>query len=54
MEGTVQIKDIVWLPDVVDKLSWKHSVSPQEVEEVFAGCPRYRFIERGRVQGEDV
>jgi uncharacterized DUF497 family protein len=50
----LRIKDIVWLPDIVDKLDWKHNITPQEVEEVFVGRPQYRFIERGKVRGEDL
>jgi uncharacterized DUF497 family protein len=50
----MRIKDIVWLPSVVDKLDWKHGIAPDEVEELFAGAPHYRRIERGKVRGEDV
>ena len=50
----MQIKDIVWLPDIVDKLDWKHNIAPEEVEEVFLSRPQYRFIERGKIQGEDL
>jgi uncharacterized DUF497 family protein len=50
----VQIKDIIWLPSIVDKLDWKHGVVPEEVDEVFEGDPHYRRIERGKVQGEDL
>lgn len=48
----MQIKGIVWLRNVVDKLEWKHNVTPDEVEEVFNRSPRYRFIEVGDVEGE--
>jgi uncharacterized DUF497 family protein len=50
----MRIKDIIWLPNVVDKLDWKHGVMPDEVEELFAVGPQYRRIERGNVRGEDV
>lgn len=53
-EVTLQIRDIIWLPDIIDKLDWKHNVVPEEVEEVFVGRPQYRFVERGKVQGEDL
>lgn len=45
---------VIWLRDIVDKLEWKHNVTPDEVEEVFSGWPHYRRIARGHVQGEDV
>lgn len=40
--------------DVIDKLLWKHNVETDEVEEVFRRSPRYRFIERGDIEGEDL
>jgi uncharacterized DUF497 family protein len=50
----MQIKDIIWLPDIIDKLDWKHHIAPEEVEQVFDGWPMYRRIERGKVSGEDL
>ncbi len=48
------IDDFIWLPDIVDKLAVKHHVTQDEVEEVFFDQPRYRFVESGYRQGEDV
>lgn len=48
----MRINAIIWLRDVIDKLSWKHNVSSDEVEQVFSGSPRYRFIEKGNVGHE--
>ncbi len=48
----MNITGIVWLRNIVDKLAWKHNVSTDEVEEVFNHSPRFRFIERGDVDGE--
>ena len=31
------IGDIIWLPEVVDKLNWKHRLSVEEVEELLYG-----------------
>jgi len=50
----VRIERIVWLREVVDKLSFKHNVEVYEVEEVFSNRPRFRFVEKGRREGEDV
>ncbi len=50
----MRIKNIIWLPDVIDKLDWKHNVVPEEVEQVFSEQPMYRRIERGKVHGEDL
>ncbi len=32
----------------------QHHVSVDEVEEVFSGRPRYRYVARGQRRGEDV
>ena len=40
------LEDIVWLDAVVDKLPWKHSVLPSEVEEVLTG--KCRIFKRKR------
>jgi uncharacterized DUF497 family protein len=50
----LRITTIIWLRDVVDKLSAKHNVEVHEVEEVFNNWPQFRFVERGKRQGEDV
>lgn len=50
----MHIADIIWLPDVVDKLAWKHAVTPEEVDEVLFGKPYYRKVQKGHIPGEDV
>lgn len=50
----MRIIDILWLPDIVEKLAVKHDVQPLEVEEVLLGRPGFRRIQRGKVQGEDL
>ena len=42
------------MKDVVDKLWWKHNITTDEVEEVFANKSRYKFQERGNIRGEDL
>lgn len=32
----MHIADIIWLPAILDKLAWKHHVSPEEVAEVLS------------------
>lgn len=49
----MKIDGIVWLNSVVEKLERKHHVSVDEVEEIFAGKPRFRYAERGHHKGED-
>lgn len=50
----MHIGDIIWLPDVIDKLAWKHGVVPEEVDEVLFGRPYYRKVQKGHIPGEDV
>ncbi len=50
----MKVTGIIWLRNVVDKLAWKHHVTTDEVEQVFNRSPRYRFIETGDVEGEDL
>ena len=48
------IADMIWLPHILDKLLWKHHVSPQEAEEVLFNAPLYRKVQKGHVPGEDL
>ena len=50
----MKIEEIVWHRDVVDKLSSKHAVSQDEVEEVLDSHPKHRFVEKGNRKGENV
>lgn len=50
----MQIIDILWLPEIVEKLADKHNVQTSEVEEVFIGLPSFRRIQRGKIKGEDL
>ena len=50
----MRIVDIIWMPQVIDKLDWKHNVTPKEVEEVLFDNPMYRKVQRGHIPGEDL
>lgn len=50
----MRIIDILWLPDIIEKVAVKHHVQSDEVEEVLMGLPSFRRIESGKVQGEDL
>ena len=50
----MKVTGIIWRREVVDKLAWKHHVTTEEVEEALAATRRFRFIEIGDVEGEDV
>jgi hypothetical protein len=50
----MKITGVIWRREVVDKLAWKHPVTTDEVEEALAAARRFRFIETGDVEGEDL
>jgi uncharacterized protein len=50
----MKITDIIWLTQFVEKIERKHSVSTDEVEQVFANRPRTRLVEQGDVSGENL
>ncbi len=50
----LKIAGFIWLEGIVEKLARKHRVEPYEVEELFSGTPKFRFVENGHRDGEDV
>jgi len=50
----LKIKSLVWLDEVIEKLSQKHNVSPHEVKEILESDPNFRFVEKGHRQSENV
>ncbi len=50
----MRVAGVIWLRQIVDKIESKHGVSVDEVEAVLAGQPQFRFLERGRIEGEHV
>jgi len=50
----MKVVGIIWLRHVADKLAWKHGLSTDEVEQVFSSAPRFRHMEAGDVDGEDL
>ncbi len=50
----MKIKSLIWLDEVIEKLSRKHNVSPDEVKEILESDPHFRFVEKGHRQGENV
>jgi uncharacterized DUF497 family protein len=50
----MNIETIIWLRDIIENIERKHHVTTEEVEQVFSNRPRFRFLEKGRVEGEDL
>jgi uncharacterized protein len=50
----VRILDLIWLPEIIDKLDRKHHVVPEEVDEVLFTNPLFRKVQIGHVSGENI
>jgi len=50
----MDVREIIWLDEIVTKIEQKHRVSTAEVEQVVQGRPMVRRLERGRITGEDL
>ena len=50
----MNIDDFIWLPDIIEKIIFKHNINQDEVEEVFFNRPMFRFVEKGHREGEHV
>jgi len=50
----LQIRDVIWRPQFIEKLASKHNVRTTEVEEVLTNRPHLRRVSRGHQDGEDV
>ena len=50
----MQIDEIIWLSQFVEKLAEKHNVTTTEVEEILANQPYFRFVNKGERIGENV
>lgn len=50
----MKIKGFIWFEEILEKLERKHHVRQEEVREVFANRPKFRFVEKGHHSGENV
>jgi uncharacterized DUF497 family protein len=50
----LKIKEIIFLPAILNKLIWKHDITEHEVRQVIRDAPKFYFIEKGDVRGEDL
>jgi hypothetical protein len=50
----MKIVGLIWLDDIVEKLSWKHHVLPDDVREILHNRPHFRFVEKGNRPGKHV
>ena len=50
----MNIDGIIWLTQIEDKLLYKDHVETYEVEEVLGNKPKFRYVQPGDHDGEDV
>ena len=50
----MKIEGLIWLDEIIEKLLRKHNVYQNEVREVLANQPYFRFVEKGHRPGENV
>ena len=50
----MKISGIIWLPEIVEKISRKHRVELDEVRAVLTSSAHFRFVEKGHRKSENV
>jgi uncharacterized DUF497 family protein len=50
----MRIDGLIWYEEIIEKLEQKHGVQQDEVREVFADRPLFRFVEKGLQPGENL
>ena len=50
----MQINEVIWRSQFIEKIASKHGVKTTEVEEVFSNRPHFRFASKGKRPGENV
>ncbi len=50
----MNIETVIWLRDIIEKIERRHHLTTEEVEQVFSNRPRFRFLEKGKVEGENL
>ena len=50
----MKISGIIWLGELIEKISRKHHVEQEEIREILSGSTQFRFVEKGHRKGENV
>lgn len=50
----MQLYEVIWKDEFIEKLAIKHGVDTDEVEQVLFSYPHIRKAQKGRVKGEDL
>ena len=54
MSVNMRLYEIIWKDYIVNKLAYKHRLTPSEVEEALFSRPHIRYAEQGKISGEDL
>ena len=54
MERNLQVHEVIWRSQFVEKIASKHGVKTTEVEQVLANRPRFQRVSKGNRTGENV
>ena len=50
----MKIENLILIPEIEDKLMWKHNVFFYEIEEAFENKPLFRFERKGKYPDEHI
>lgn len=50
----MRLYDVIWKLRFIEKISGKHNVTPDEVEEILFGKSHFRRAQKGHIKGEDL
>lgn len=50
----MRLYDVIWKLRFIEKISGKHNVTTDEVEEILFGLSHFRRAQKGHVKGEDL
>jgi uncharacterized DUF497 family protein len=50
----VNLYNVIWKDQFIEKLEVKHGVKTEEVEDVLFSRPHHHRVEKGQIQGEDL
>ena len=50
----MRLYDVIWKIRFIEKISGKHNVTTDEVEEILFGKSHFRRAQKGHIKGEDL
>jgi hypothetical protein len=50
----IEITNLIWLDESIEKIETKHDVTPAEVAEVLESSPKIKRMSKGHFRGEHV